>query len=348
MHKKSKKKLIIPLVILGLIASILAFANIWYFSSISGSTHGGDAKTLKIDPNDSIDAIAQKLEEQGIVKSALAYKIYLRLNNKATSLKSGEYSDIAQGFYPAEQITDILIRGASRQTFRFTIYPGDSLYKIKQRLISAGFSSEAVDKALNKDYGLDILKIKPASASLEGFLYGETYEFFSDASAEDVIRRAIEEFGKVVKANNLEESYKKQGLTLYEGITLASIIEKESYKPDMPQVAQVFLLRLNKNIPLGSDATNAYAGDLANSNRDKTDMSVLNIDSPYNTRKYTGLTPTPIASPGIEALKAVANPAPGDYIYFLTGDDGTMYYSHTDSEHVQKTRLYCKERCKLI
>jgi UPF0755 protein len=347
-QKKSKKKLIIPLIIIGLIASALAFANIWYFSNISGSTYAGEPRSLVINPNDSIDTIARRLEEQGMIKSALAFKIFLKLNNKANSIKSGEYHGLAQGFFPAEEIAEILTRGASKQTFRITIYPGDTLYKIKQRLIAAGFTAEAVDKAFNKDYDLDILKIKPAGASLEGFLFGETYEFYSDASAEDVVKRAIEEFGRIAEANNLKEAYKKHNLTLYEGLILASIIEKESYKPDMPQVAQVFQLRLEKGIPLGSDATIAFAADLLNPNRDKTDMSILSIDSPFNTRKHAGLVPTPIASPGIEALMSVANPAPGDYLFFLTGDSGMMYYAHTDSEHNRNIQLYCKERCKLI
>ena len=347
-QKKSKKKPIIPLVIIGILALIIASANIWYFTNISGSTYPGEPRVLIIQPNDSVETIANQLEEQGIIKSALAFKIFLKLNDKAASIKSGEYRDLAQGFYPASEIAEILTRGASKQTFRITIYPGDSLYKIKQRLISAGFTATAVDEALNKDYDLEILKIKPAEASLEGFLFGETYEFYSDASAEDVVKRAIEEFGKVAKAKNLAEAYQKHNLTLYEGLILASIIEKESYKPDMAQVSQVFQLRLKKGIPLGSDATIAYAADLLNPNRDKTDMSILSIDSPFNTRKHVGLVPTPIASPGIEALMSVANPAPGDYLFFLTGDSGMMYYAHTDSEHNRNIQLYCKERCKLI
>jgi len=114
----------------------------------------------------------------------------------------------------------------------------------------------------------------------------------------------------------------------------------------MPHVAQVFLLRLSKGIPLGSDAIIGYAADQITPNRDKTDMSFLTtIDCPWNSRKCKGLPPTPISSPGVGALRSVAAPTQTDDLYFLTGDDQKMYYAHTEAEHNENARKYCKVLC---
>jgi UPF0755 protein len=351
-RRKSGKKttLVILGVILFLGLAAVGAACAWYFSSISGDgACGEDEVYLTINSNDSVDAISSGLERQGIIKNALAFKIYLRINNKATSLKTGTYT-FCNGTHSSADVADVLSHGVEKATFRVTFLPGDTLYKIKQKLMDLGYTESAVEAAFAADYSdIDLVKNhKPADASLEGLIYGETYEFYADASAEDIIRRAITQLQTVIKEEGLEAKYQARDLTLYEGLILASIVEKEAYKADMPGVAQVFELRLKKGMSLGSDVTVAYAADLINPNRDKTDMSVLNIDSPYNTRKYTGLPPTPIASPGIEALRAVADPADGDYLFFLTGDDGTMYYSHTDAEHRRKAELYCKVLCSII
>ena len=147
--------------------------------------------------------------------------------------------------------------------------------------------------------------------------------------------------------NNLVEGFKQQGLTLYEGITLASIVQRESITPpdtsepsaDQKQIAQVFYSRLAAGMTLGSDVTYQYAADKLGVARD------VNLDSPYNTRRYKGLPPGPIASPGLTALKAVAAPAAGDYLFFLTGDDNITYFAHTDAEHKANIINHCAKNC---
>lgn len=190
---------------------------------------------------------------------------------------------------------------------------------------------------------------RPSDASLEGYLYGETHEFYKSASATEVIETFLNEMAEVIQENQLEEKYAVQGLSLFEGITLASIVQKEA--PDIEQagVAQVFLKRLELGIPLGSDVTVSYAVEAVDPERQiyTDNQSALQIDSCYNTRVNTGLPCGPISNPGLSALLAVAEPADTSYLYFLTGDDGLMYYSYTESEHNQNIYSHCQELCNV-
>ncbi len=235
------------------------------------------------------------------------------------------------------------------ETFTFTIRPGETIYDVKKSLVVAGYTEAEVDAALAAEYDFAFLQGRPEGASLEGYLFGETHEFYATATATEVIRKFLEGTEQVIQANNLEAQFEKHGLTLNEGFILASVVQKESTAPDMPTVAQVFLSRLQYGIPLGSDVTVSYALDTIDPDRETyTDnASALKVDSCYNTRLYAGLPCGPISNPGLSALLAVANPTDTSYLYFLTGDDGKMYYSYTEAEHVQNARLYCSELCKV-
>jgi UPF0755 protein len=110
----------------------------------------------------------------------------------------------------------------------------------------------------------------------------------------------------------------------------------------MPQIAQVFYLRLAQSMPLGSDVTYQYIADRTGVARDP------DLDSPYNTRRYAGLPPGPIATPGLKALLAVANPAQTDYLYFLSGDDDITYFGRTFQEHEANIKNHCQEKCQIL
>ncbi len=154
---------------------------------------------------------------------------------------------------------------------------------------------------------------------------------------------------RIIKENDLEAKFSVQGLSLDQGITLASIVQKEAHGADQPTVAQVFLSRIKYGIPLGSDVTVSYALDVVDPERKIyiDNQSALMIDSCYNTRRYAGLPCGPISSPSLSALLAVANPSDTSYLYFLTGDDGTMYYSYTEAEHNQNIRDHCQVLCNV-
>ena len=246
--------------------------------------------------------------------------------------------------------------------FQFTILPGETIFDIKRHLLEVdrnggdtegemfkNYTLAEVEKAFNTTYDFAFLADRPVGATLEGYLFGETHEFYADSSVEDVITKFLEGTEKVINENDLINAYAGRGLSLFEGITLASVVQKEAPALEMPTVAQVFLTRLSSGIPLGSDVTVSYALDVVDPDREKyTDnQSALTVDSCYNTRIYGGLPCGPISNPGISALLAVANPTGTAYLYFLTGDDGVMYYSYTEAEHNQNIYLHCQTLCDI-
>ncbi len=231
--------------------------------------------------------------------------------------------------------------------FSFHISPGETIFDIKKKLVALGYTEEEVEDAFSANYDFDFLKERPAGATLEGYLYGETYEFYKGSSVKDIIKKYLSGMGEAIISNNLEEKYADRGLSLHEGITLASVVQKEANTPDQPTVAQVFLTRLDNGIMLGSDVTVSYALDVVDPDRSEhaDNQAALTIDSCYNTRLYAGLPCGPISNPGLSALLAVAEPSDSSYLYFLTGDDGVMYYSYTEEEHVQNIYEHCQTLC---
>ena len=384
--KSFMKKIIIALVILLSIAGLGVFgAYTWYEKQLAapksfsckfnspaaaatseGSEENPDChyQKFEIKTNQTIGDIAENLKKAGLIRSDFAFKTYLKLSSKSAKIKAGTYSLRAN--LSAKEIVEQMEKGvASSEVFNLTVLPGETLKEIKQKLIKLGYSTEQIDAALLKKYDSPVLKglydsegkltnpAQPANVALEGYLYGETYQFYKGETVEHIFETMINQLNSVVVANNIEEKFQKRGFSLREGLILASIIQKEAHSEDMPGVSMVFQNRLKVGMTLGSDVTATYAADLVNPNRDRNDpnnnLRVLETDNLYNTRKHTGLTPGPICSPGITAILAVAEPDENkrSMRYFLTGDDGKMYYSVTDTEHTQKIRDYCQKLCSV-
>ena len=384
--KSFMKKIIIALVILSTVAGLGAFgAYTWYEKQLAapknfsckfnspaaaatseGSEENPDChyQKFEIKTNQTIGDIAENLKKAGLIRSDFAFKTYLKLSSKSAKIKAGTYSLRAN--LSAKEIVEQMEKGvASSEVFNLTVLPGETLKEIKQKLIKLGYLSEQIDTALLKKYDSPVLKgiydnegkltnpAQPANVALEGYLYGETYQFYKGETVEHIFETMINQLNSVVVANHIEEKFQKRGFSLREGLILASIIQKEAHSEDMPGVSMVFQNRLKVGMTLGSDVTATYAADLVNPNRDRNDpnnnLRVLETDNLYNTRKHTGLTPGPICSPGITAILAVAEPDENkrSMRYFLTGDDGKMYYSVTDTEHTQKIRDYCQKLCSV-
>lgn len=384
--KSFMKKIIIALVILLSIAGLGVFgAYTWYEKQLTapknfsckfnspaaaatseGSEENPDChyQKFEIKTNQTIGDIAENLKKAGLIRSDFAFKTYLKLSSKSAKIKAGTYSLRAN--LSAKEIVEQMEKGvASSEVFNLTVLPGETLKEIKQKLIKLGYLSEQIDTALLKKYDSPVLKglydnegkltnpAQPANVALEGYLYGETYQFYKGETVEHIFETMINQLNSVVVANHIEEKFQKRGFSLREGLILASIIQKEAHSEDMPGVSMVFQNRLKVGMTLGSDVTATYAADLVNPNRDRNDpnnnLRVLETDNLYNTRKHTGLTPGPICSPGITAILAVAEPDENkrSMRYFLTGDDGKMYYSVTDTEHTQKIRDYCQKLCSV-
>jgi len=354
-HRKKLDSGTLWVLITGLAAGVLAvgFIGVLVWYNILLSPLGGDLgqmKKITIAPGSTSSQISKELEKQGIIRSATTFDLYVRLSGKNNILKAGSYR-----LSPAEstqKIVDHFVKGSVDQ-FTVTFYPGATLadntdnskkYDVTTVLRKAGFSSSEIADGLTAKYDDSSYAMlfvgKPAAADLEGYVYGETYNFNAGASVHDILESVFKEFYAVVQKNNLVQSFSKHDLNLYQGITLASIVQREAGKPgDQKQIAQVFYSRLNIGMTLGSDVTYQYIADKTGVARDP------NLDSPYNTRRFKGLPPGPIAVPGLTALQAVANPASGDYLFFLSGDDNVTYFAKTDAEHRANIVAHCKIKC---
>ena len=311
----------------------------WYQSQLSPV----DASNTELIPvtiaeQTSPSDIATKLKDLGLIRSTDAFALYTRLTGAHNELKAGAYR-----LSPSESTPQIVghLTSGKVDTFDITFLPGATLADHRDVLLKAGYSAREIDAAFSATYDSPLFEGR-GSNDLEGYIYGETYRVGSGASVQDILEITFAEFTSVIEENDLKEGFAEQGLSLREGIILASIIQREAGGGDEAQIAQVFLLRKERGMELGSDVTYQYIADKTGVTRD------INLDSPYNTRRYSGLPPGPIASPGVNALKAVAAPAAGDYVYFLSGDDDVTYFARTLQEHEANIANHCRQKCQII
>lgn len=332
-------------------------AAVWYVQALQAVNPGDESRVrISVKSGSGPRQIAKELHENKLIRSTLAFDIYTRLSGTRDRLQAGAYS-----LSPGESTQDIVghLMSGKTDSINITFYPGATLRDgtdtaeskktdVTTVLLRAGYARAEIDAALAKQYDHPLFEGRPASAGLEGYVYGETYNFNSDATVEEILTHTFDVFYQKIQDQNLIESLKQRNLTLYQGIILASIVQREvsspnanEASPDQRQVAQVFYSRLEMDMPLGSDVTAYYGADQIGAER------TVEVDSPYNTRKHTGLTPGPIASPSIGALAAVAGPAEGDYLYFLSGDDDVTYFARTDAEHQANIRNHCHVKCAI-
>jgi len=339
LHRQKSRRwlwIVVPLVIAALLVAAVASAFAWYANALQSKSNDETPVKISVEAGASIDQVAQELEQNNVIKSALAFSLYMKFSGHDV-IKTGSYL-----FAPNQKVEEIVqwLNDGKVSTRRVTILPGQTLKQISETLVKDGFTEGAVAAALTKKYSHPVLADKPADASLEGYLYPETYFVTIDSSPDKLITTALDEFQKQLEKDGLAAKFKARGFTVYQSITLASIIAKEVTKPDdQRQVSQVFQTRLAKGIALGSDVTYHYAADMLGVAR------AVNIDSPYNTRIHTGLPPGPIGNFNLPALAAVADPAAGDYLFFVAGDDGVTHYSLTLEEHEQNIQRYCQKLC---
>lgn len=310
----------------------------WYQNALSPKDTSATEKVrVVIEEGSTTAIIADKLEAEGIIRSAFAFGVYARSN---TGMQAGGYA-----LSPSMSVAEIVQHLVSGEVddFQVTFIPGSTIWDIEENLIESGYTTEEVESALTAQYNHPVLAGKPPRASLEGYIYPDTYQVTGDATVQDVFELAFDELYNELQENDIEEKLNNRDMTLYEGITLASIVQKEvSDADDQRQVAQVFLKRLADGMPLGADATFIYGAQVLGVEPRVT------VDSPYNTRQVNGLPPGPISNVTIGALQAVVNPAEGDFVYFVSGDDGVTHFTRTEEEHEAATARYCHENCNIF
>ena len=313
-------------------------ANRWYTQNLRAVSTSTEEQVVVIEPGSSTDEIATQLADAGLIRNASAFNWYVDRLDDSRFLQAGTYT--MSPSLSVEEIVEILLAGRVN-TSLVTIPPGLRLDQIKAALVSAGFDAAEIDAAFANPPAHPLLEEKPPAASLEGYIFPETYQITEKTTVDSLLTQAFSVFSERIDAS-ITQGIARQGLSLHEAIILASIVQEEVSGPDEQKtVAQVFLRRLDENFPLGADPTFRYAAYLLGVEE------TPDIVSPYNTRNVTGLPPGPIANFNLSALQAVAEPDTTNYLYFVSGDDGITRFSNTLEEHEAKTREFCVELCKL-
>jgi peptidoglycan lytic transglycosylase G len=318
--------------------SVAVCVFFWYKQSLEPRDLKSKMKIhMTVEQGQNSSDITRQLEQKGIIKSAVALEWYMKLEHSGHNLQAGRYA--LSPTLTAPQIIAHLEKGKT-DLFMITILSGKTLSEIKKILQKYGYSSQEIDKALMTEYNHPLLADRPAGQDLEGYIFPESYEMQSTATLESLFKRDFDNLYDKLKADGLIEQFKARGLNLHQALTLASIVQKETSSPDeQRKVAQVFYNRISKGMKLESDTTFIYAAK-------KLGVEpTVSIDSPYNTRLHEGLPPGPIGNMEFSALQAVAQPTPHDFLYFVAGDDGVIYYAHTLEEHEGYVQRYCHKLC---
>lgn len=322
-----------------LVGATVAVRHVYFqnLKAVSGQGQG-QAKRITIESGATVDQIAQLLKDNGLIRSTWAFRLYVSSKDVRDDLEAGTYSlETAQS---VSEIVSQLTHGKVA-TDLVTIIPGQRLDQIRTTLTNYGFSNSDIDTALDPaTYTSNAALVdKPAAASLEGYIYPDSYQKTDTTKPQQVIEASLKEMDNKLTPD-IRAAFAKQGLSTYQAVTLASVVEQEvSRAADRPIVAQVFLKRLRTDMQLGSDVTALYGSHIAGQ------TGSLTFDSPYNTLIHKGLPPTPISNVSESSLQAVAHPATTDYLYFVAGDDGTTHFTHTFEEHQAAITQYCKKLC---
>lgn len=318
--------------------AIITISGFLYWQNLNlPADFNGQEEIFVLNKGQSISQIADNLRKENLIKSSLYFK-YIIWRDRL-KIKAGEY--LISPRLSAREIIKLLTAGESiNQEKKITIIEGWNLKDIGVYL-EKNKAADAKDFSLLASARLDgwkfdfakpeFLNQAPGPADLEGYLFPDTYRISKDASSDEIIYKMLANFNKKLTPQ-LTEEIKRQKKTIHEIITMASIIEKEvRLRSDMKVVSGIFWNRIRNGIPLQSDATLSYIlSDKVGSHTIKD----TKIDSPYNTYKYRGLPPGPIANSGLNAIMAAVYPEPTDYNYFLSDPEtGRTIYGRTLEEH---------------
>ena len=298
----------------------------------------GQSRVFKVEPGESAQSIALRLERGGIIRNAFYFRLYTLLSLRHQALKRGEY-DIGPQF-SIRDIADTIFQGRANEV-RITLPEGLNLKEIENLFISNGLlqKGELENYSLRDFAAFTVLKDKPFNAGPEGYLFPDTYNFYKDSSVDDIVRKMLSTLD--AKAGSLLASRPKDR-TIFQILTMASLIEKETKNdPDRQMVSGILWKRLEAGMPLQVDATLIYI-----TGRREIYEEDKKIQSPYNTYMYRGLPKGPISNPGLAAITSVLNPKDSPYWYYLNSPDGKTIYSITLEQHNRAKAIYLRASSK--
>lgn len=332
-RKRRWVKWLAILIVLGLLATggVAGYA-MWAM----GGTDTGEAVTVEIPKGASGARIAGILEEAQVVRSALVFRIVARMRGVDADLKPGVY-EMREGL-GVEGVIDLLQQGIEPEFVRITVPEGKTVIEIA-RIVGNGTHISADDFLAEARSGRHRISIMPeGSKNLEGLLFPKTYDVMDRMDAGDLIERMLTQFERETASLDFSTA-EKQGLTPYEAVVAASLIEREAkVQKDRPLVSSVIYNRLARPMRLQIDATVQYAILLRDGEYEKnlTQDHYTSVKSPYNTYLIDGLPPAPIASPGLPSIEAALNPADtGFYFYRLSSNGRSHCFSRDSAGHAR-------------
>ena len=324
-------------------AILFALVAGWFLVSLFQPFKGdGEGEVrVQIPTGASVTQIGDILEENDVISSAFFFRTRVTLGGNRGDLKPGSYKLKEDMSYGAA--IDALSEGPPKDIVTITIPEGRSRAEIEPIVEGAGMSG-SYERASVSSPALDLRRYGAAGAeSLEGFLFPATYELKRGASADDLVAKQLDAFKDQFGSVDLREARRKN-LTPYDVLIIASMVEREaSVDKDRPLIASVIYNRLRRGEPLGIDATLRFA---LNNWTEPLTVSELASESPYNTRLNPNLPPGPIGNPGLESIRAAANPADTDYLFFVVKPcgEGEHAFAATNAEHEQNVARYDAER----
>lgn len=342
---KVVRKIVLVISILLLLLIVLISSGGYLYIDSALKPVDAESKTLKkvdIPIGSSVTGIGETLQSHGIIKSAKVFKYYVKLKNEA-GFMAGEYQ-----LSPSMDVPEIVSRlktgkVMAKASFKLTIPEGKQLEEIAAMMAKA--TKQKQEDVLNKLNNIEFIKTLMAKYPdilteeilnssvkypLEGYLYPATYPFYKqNPSVEEMVTAMLNQTRKVVLAYS-EES-KKKNLSVHQLLTMASLVEEEATeKADRKTIASVFYNRMKIGMMLQTDPTVLYA---QGKHKERVLYEDLEVDSPYNTYKNTGLPPGPIANAGKASIEASLEPEKTDYYYFLATSDGDVIFTKTLEEH---------------
>lgn len=355
MNKRVKWIVGTLLVLLLLVAGAVVGGGLYVSSSLKPVEARDEEIALTIPVGSNSSQIADLLEQEGLIRDAMIFTVYLKYKGEGSKFQAGNYV-----FRPGTSLSEIIARLNQGDTvkedmFRFTIPEGFTVLQIADKLSAQGI--------VNRESFLQAADAKSAFSAghpwvaqlneeaalkhrLEGYMFPETYEMKKGSTEKEIIDLMLQEMDRKLDTlpANWQDSLKASGFTFHQLLTVASLVEREVVvDEERALVAGVILNRLKQNMKLQIDATVQYVLDKPKERLFEKDLQIQN---PYNTYWIAGLPPGPIASPSLKSIQAVLTPASTDFLFYVTKKDGssTHYFAKTYEQHLKNIELSNKKR----
>lgn len=327
-----KKGLIFGLVLF-LFLIITFGAGLYYYGQPNNIEGNRDNKViLVVNKNETGNSITEQLYSKKLIKSKVFFKVALRLTGTMDKLQAGYFE-----FAPTSSIKTIItqLQKGQTRTVKVTIPEGFTIQQIAKRLAKEKLTSEQEFLAEAKVFVpyLYMYGPTPEEYHVEGFLFPDTYYVPENYTAKQILAMMTKETNEKLTPE-IREKIKAKGLSIYQFMTLASLVEREAlFDKDRPIIAAVFEKRLKQGIPLQSCASVEY---VLGARKKFLSLDDIKIESPYNTYKYKGLPPGPISNPGIKSIKAVLNAPKTEYLYFVADKKGVHHFTKSYDDHLRE------------